>query len=99
MSATIGKARLTLYFEDTFSLKEKRGEIKRVVERTRTRFNCAIAEIEDLDDMRVGTIGLVVLSTSAPHASQMINTIVDAVERLLDISVLGDIETELIPFG
>lgn len=99
MSATIGKARLTLYFEDTFSLKEKRGEMKRVVERTRNKFNCAVAEIEDLDDMRTGTLGLVVLSTSAPHASQMINAIVDAIERLLDISVLGDIETELIPFG
>jgi uncharacterized protein YlxP (DUF503 family) len=99
MSATIGKARVTLYFEETFSLKDKRSEVKRVTHRIRNQFNAGIAEIEDLDDMRVATLGLVVVSTSAPHASQMLNTIIEAIERLLDTSTLGDIETELIPFG
>lgn len=99
MSATIGKARVTLYFEATFSLKEKRGEVKRIVQRIRNQFNAGIAEIEDLDDMRTATLGLVVVSTSGAHASQMVNTIIEAIERLLDLSVMGDIETELIPFG
>jgi len=99
MSATIGKARITLYFEDTFSLKDKRSEVQRVVQRIRNRFNAAIAEIEDLDDMRAATLGIVVVSTSSAHASQMLNTVIEAIERLLDTSTLGDIETELIPFG
>ena len=99
MSATIGKARVTLYFEDTFSLKDKRSEVKRVTQRIRNQFNAGIAEIEDLDDMRAATLGIVVVSTAAPHASQMLNTIIEAIERLLDTSTLGDIETELIPFG
>ena len=99
MSATIGKARVTLYFEETFSLKDKRSEVKRVTTRIRNQFNAGIAEIEDLDDMRAATLGIVVVSTAAPHASGMLNTIIDAIERLLDTSTLGDIETELIPFG
>lgn len=99
MSATIGKARVTLYFEATFSIKEKRGEVKRITRRIQNRFNVAIAEIEDLNDMRVATLGLVVISTSTPHADQMIETIIAAIEDLLDISVLGDIEKEMIPFG
>ena len=99
MSATIGKARVTLYFEDTFSLKDKRSEVKRVTQRIRNQFNAGIAEIEDLDDIRAATLGVVVVSTAAPHASQMLNTIIEAIERLLDTSTLGDIETELIPFG
>ena len=99
MSATIGKARVTLYFEETFSLKDKRSEVKRVTERIRNRFNAGIAEIEDLNDIRAATLGVVVVSTSAPHASQMLNTIIEAIERLLDTSTLGDIETELIHFG
>ena len=99
MSATIGKARVTLYFEETFSLKDKRSEVKRVTERIRNRFNAGIAEIEDLNDIRAATLGVVVVSTSAPHASQMLNTIIEAIERLLDTSTLGDIETEMIPFG
>ena len=99
MSGTIGKARVTLYFEDTFSLKEKRGEVKRITSRIRNRFNVAIAEIDDLNDMRVATLGMTVLSTSTPHADQMLETIIAAIEDLLDISILGDIETEMIPFG
>lgn len=98
MSATIGKAAVTLYFEETFSIKEKRGEVKRLVHRIQNRFNVAIAEIDDLNDMRVATLGLVVLSTSSVHADQMLETIVRAIDDLLDISVMGEIETELIPF-
>lgn len=98
MSATIGKAAVTLYFEATFSLKEKRGEVKRVTQRIQNRFNVAIAEIDDLDDMRVATLGLTVLSTSAVHADQMLETIIRAIEDLLDLSTLGEIETEMIPF-
>ncbi len=98
MSATVGNARITLYFEDTFSLKDKRGEMKRLTSRISKQFNCAIAEIEDLDDIRVGTLGVLVLSTSADHASQMLNRIIAEIERLLELSTFGDVSTELFPY-
>ncbi len=98
MSATVGSARISLYFESTFSIKEKRAEVKRITARISNQFNCAIAEIEDLNDIRVATLGILVLSTSGDHASQMLNRILDAIERLLEISVLGEISTELLPF-
>jgi uncharacterized protein YlxP (DUF503 family) len=98
MSATVGSARITLWFESTFSLKEKRAEVKRITTRISNQFNCAIAEIEDLDDMRVATLGVLVLSTSANHASQMLNRIIDEVERLLEISTVGELHTELFPY-
>lgn len=98
MSATVGSARVTLYFEETFSLKEKRAEVKRLTARVSNQFNCAIAEIEDLDDLRVATLGVLVLSTSANHASQMLNRILAEIERLLEISTIGDLSTELFPY-
>lgn len=98
MSATVGSARITLYFEDTFSLKDKRAEVKRLTARISNQFNCAIAEIEDLNDMRVATLGLLVLSTSANHSSQMMNRIISEIERLLEVSTLGDVATELFPY-
>lgn len=98
MSVTIGRARVTLLFESTFSLKEKRGEMASVSKRVRNRFNVAIAEIETLDDMRTGTFGVVVVSNSAPHANQMLNTIVGFIERSLDLSYLGEVEIEMVPF-
>lgn len=98
MSATVGSARITLYFEDTFSLKDKRAEVKRLTARISNQFNCAIAEIEDLDDIRVATLGVLVLSTSPNHASQMLNRIISEIERLLELSTLGEIATELFPY-
>lgn len=98
MSATVGSARISLYFESTFSLKDKRAEVKRITARISNKYNCAIAEIEDLNDMRVATLGILVLSTSGDHASQMLNRIVTEIERLLEISVVGEINTELLPY-
>ena len=97
MSATIGVARVTLYFEETFSLKDKRSEVKSVCQRISNQFNAAIAEIEDLDDMRVATLAVSVVSTSGPHVNQMLNTIISRIEQLLQTSTLGDTSTELIP--
>jgi uncharacterized protein YlxP (DUF503 family) len=89
---------VTILFEATFSLKEKRGEMSSLIKRASTRFNAAIAEIETLDDMRTGTLGVVVVSTSANHASQMLHTIVGFIERSLDLGYLGDVQIELVPF-
>lgn len=48
--------------------------------------------------MRVATLGVLVLSTSANHASQMLNRIIAEVERLLETSTIAEIATELIPY-
>ncbi len=98
MSVTIGRARVTILFEATFSIKEKRGEIKSLSKRVQNRFNAAIAEIETLNDMRVGTLGVVVVSNDASHANSMLSTIVEFIERSLDLGILGDVEIELFPF-
>lgn len=98
MSVTIGRARITILFESTFSLKEKRGEMSSVAKRVRNRFNAGIAEIETLDDIRTGTFGLVVVSNSANHASQMLHEIAGFIERTLDLGYLGEVEIEFVPF-
>lgn len=92
----IGVARVTLYLPECDSLKEKRSLVKPVIERIRRQFHVSIAEIEDLDDLRVATIGFAVVSNSAPHADEMLQTILSAIERESSESRLGEIETELI---
>lgn len=98
MSATIGAARVTIYLEASFSLKDKRREVRSICQRVQNQFNAAVAEIEDLDDMRAATLGIVVLSNDGRHAEQMLATIIAFVEERLDLGVLGEIETELIPY-
>ncbi|MGN6031389.1 MAG: DUF503 domain-containing protein [Thermomicrobiales bacterium] len=96
--AALGMATVTIYFEETFSLKDKRREVKSVVHRVQARFNCAIAEVADLDDLRVATLGVAVLSTAAPHADQMLQAIIAFIEASLDIGMMGEISTAIEPF-
>jgi uncharacterized protein YlxP (DUF503 family) len=99
MTMTIGVARVTLHFHDNESLKEKRQVIRSITARVRDKFNAAIAEVEDLDDMRLGTLGITCVSNSAPHVDEMLATVIAFIERNVEYGVLGEIETELIPYG
>lgn len=99
MAMTVGVARVTLYLEDTFSLKDKRQVVRSITQKVRNQFNAGIAEVEDLDDARVGTLAVVVVSNSANHAQDMLQTIIDFIERRVELGVMGEIETELIPYG
>lgn len=99
MPTTVGIGRATLYFEDTFSLKDKRHTVRSVIQQVRNTFNAAVAETSDLDDMRIGSITFAVVSNSAPHADEMLQKIARFIEARVEMGVLGEIETELIPIG
>jgi uncharacterized protein YlxP (DUF503 family) len=99
MAMTVGVARLSLYLEDTFSLKDKRQVVRSITQRARNQFNAGIAEVADLDDARVATLAIVVVSNDANHAQEMLQTIIAFIERRVELGVLGEVETELIPYG
>jgi uncharacterized protein len=99
MAMTVGVARVTLYLENTFSLKDKRQVVRSITQKARNQFNAGIAEVEGLDDARVATLGIVVVSNSASHAQEMLQTIIGFIERRVELGVMGEIETELIPYG
>ena len=96
MASTVGVAHVTLYLDDSFSLKDKRQVVRSITARVRNQFNAGIAEVADLDDMRVATLGIVCISNQASHADEMLATIVRFIERNLELGVVGEIETELI---
>lgn len=96
MASTVGVAHITLYLDDSFSLKDKRQVVRSITARVRNQFNAGIAEVADLDDMRVATLGIVCISNQASHAEEMLATIIRFIERNLELGVLGEIETELI---
>ncbi len=96
MTMTIGAARVTLYLDGSQSLKDKRRVVRSLTTRVRNTFNAAIAEIEDLDDMRVATLGITTLSNSSAHVDQMMASVIGFIERNVELGTLGEIETELI---
>lgn len=99
MTMTIGVARVTLLLDDSFSLKDKRQVVRSITARVRNQFNAGIAEVEDLDDMRMATLGITCISNSAPHVDEMLSNIIHFIERNVEMGTLGDIETELIPYS
>lgn len=99
MATTVGVARVTLYLEGSFSLKDKRQVVRSITKKVRNQFNVGIAEVEDLDDARIATLAVVCVSNSAPHADEMLATVVRFIEARVEMGVLGEIDTELISYG
>lgn len=94
----VGVLRIRLRLQ-AHSLKEKRMVVKSVVERVRGRFNASAAEVDDLDEWDLATIGVVCVSNESRHADAALQTIARQVEEWrLDAEVL-DVETEIIPLG
>ena len=78
------------------TLKEKRSIVKSTVERLRSKYNAAIAEIDDLDNPGLTTLVAVCVSNQATHADAQLQSIAGAIERArLDVQVV-EISTELI---
>ncbi len=96
MASIVGVAHITLYLDDSFSLKDKRQVVRSITARVRNQFNAGIAEVADLDDMRVATLGIVCISNQGSHVEEMLATIIQFIERNLELGVVGEIETELI---
>ena len=92
----IGAARVTLYMDAVDSLKEKRRVVKPLLQRIHNRFNVAAAEIADLDDHRIATLGITCVSNSGPHCDEVLATVTSFIERSVELGQLGEIETELI---
>ena len=56
--------------------------MRRLVERPRSRFNAAVAEVDDNDVLQRATVGFAVVSTTRVHARQMIGRIAGFIEGM-----------------
>jgi uncharacterized protein YlxP (DUF503 family) len=71
----VGVCRVTFLLPGNASLKGKRSVVRRIVERTRGKFNAAVAEVDELDAHRRAVIGVSVVSNDARHANSMLDHI------------------------
>lgn len=94
----IGVCQLTFQLYASDSLKEKRRVVRAIVDRTRSRFNVAVAEVEDQDVLSACVIGIACVSTSTRHANSMLDKITKSITGLaLEMEII-DREMEFIPF-
>lgn len=77
----IGTCTIELYLPGIQSLKEKRSCLKSLIARLHREYNVSAAEVGLHDVWQSATVGMCVVSTSASHAEQMLETVLGWIER------------------
>lgn len=86
----VGVCRLQLRIPLSQSLKDKRQVVRSVTARLRQRFNVAVAEVDDLDNRQVATIGIVSVSNDAAYVHGLLSKAVEWLEEeRLDAEITG----------
>ena len=67
----IGVARIHLRLPENMSLKGKRGVLKSITGRVRSKYEVAVAEVDDNDAWQRATIGLCCISNDRRHSNQV----------------------------
>ena len=83
----IESAKLTFYISYAASIKDKRQVCRSLIQKTRQRFNAAIAEVDTQDRHQTLTIGVAVISGDAGHAQRMLDEIIRFMEEHTDASL------------
>jgi uncharacterized protein len=95
---TVGIARIQFRLHGNQSLKEKRKVVKSLLEKSRNRFNVAVAEVEDQDVHQRATLGIAVIGNDGRLLNSVLDRVVDFMDSLRLADLIGH-EIELIPLG
>ena len=82
-------AKLTFYIPHAASLKDKRQICRSLVDKTRQRFNAAVAEVSTQDVHQTLTIGVAVVSSEVVHAQNSLDEIIRFMEEHADAELTG----------
>lgn len=90
----IGVLQFTLEIPYAESLKDKRNAIKALRDRLRRSFNVSLAEIDDLDDCTVATLGAVVAGSDIPRLNSTMDHLLNTLQDWRD-GTLADHQLEI----
>ena len=94
----VGVCRLAIHFPASHSLKDKRQALRRLIDRTRQKFNVTIAEVGDNDLWQRAQIGFAAVGNDRRH----LESVVGNVRSFVDSLYLGEIldqEVEYLSYG
>ncbi len=73
----VGVLQFTIRIRGCRSLKGKRRVVKSIKDRLRSRFNVAVAEVDNLDVWQIGTLGLTTCGNDSRRIVSELQKIVD----------------------
>jgi uncharacterized protein YlxP (DUF503 family) len=92
----VGVARVSLHIPENADLKGKRQVVKSIIGRVKSRFDVAVAEVDDNDSWQTATIGICCISNDRRHSNEVLSKVVHFIETAgFDAEIL-DISTEII---
>jgi len=95
---TVGVLKLVLSIDEANSLKEKRQIIKSIKDRMKSKFNAAVAEVDQNDKWKSATLGVACVSNDNRHIDSIMSNIVNFIENDGRVFLL-DYSTERINMG
>jgi uncharacterized protein YlxP (DUF503 family) len=94
----VGICRVSLMVPESHSLKEKRMVLRRIKDRTRQKFNVAIAEVGDNDAWQSAQIGFAVVANERGFVESVVTRVVGFIESLA-VAKITDDEKDFIVYG
>jgi hypothetical protein len=94
----VGTAKLTLSIPGAASLKDKRQVLRKLIDRTRARFNAAVAEVGDNDLWQRAVVGVAVVGNERRFTEEQLDTVIRFIEES-DLAPVLDRHTEVNAVG
>jgi len=93
----VGVCRISLRLPENLSLKGKRGVLKSIITRVRSKFNVSMAEVDDHELWQLTTLGICCVSNDGRYTNEVLSKVVDCiVNGRFDVEIL-DYEIEILP--
>ena len=93
----VGVCRIRFRLPENLSLKGKRRVLKSITTRVGSKFNVAVAEVDDQDLWQLATIGICCVSNDKRHANEVLSKVVDfVVDGRFGVEIL-DCKIEIMP--
>lgn len=91
----VGAARVELRVHGSQSLKQKRGVVKSIMQRTRNRFNVSIAEVGGQETWQIAVLGLTTVANETGIVRKRLEKAIDFIDGLHLAEIL-DQEVEIL---
>ncbi len=91
----IGLLQFSIEIPYAESLKDKRGVVRSLKDRVRRKFNVSIAEIEDLDDCSIATLGAVMAGSDVAYINGAMDKLLNLLQDWRD-ATLSDHQLEIL---
>jgi uncharacterized protein YlxP (DUF503 family) len=89
----VGVARVSLRIPENMDLKGKRMVVKSIMGRVKSRFDVAVAEVDENDSWQAAVIGICCISNDKRHSNEVLSKAVHFIEagrfdvEMLDYSI------------